>query len=210
MTARSLSAQEQFWQGEFGDEYAARNQAATTVAANTRLFAQLLSRTQHVGSVLELGCNIGMNLRALSALLPEAELSGVEINDVAADQLEAWGGATVHRGSLFDVPLPDAGFDLTFCKGVLIHIAPDLLLDAYDRLHRLSRRYVVVAEYYNPTPVEVSYRGHSERLFKRDFAGELLDRFDDLRLVDYGFAYHRDPAFPLDDITWFLMEKTSA
>ena len=41
------------------------------------------------------------------------------------------------------------------------------------------------------------------RLFKRDFAGEMLDRFSDLRLVDYGFRYHRDPAHPADDLTWF-------
>ena len=51
------------------------------------------------------------------------------------------------------------------------------------------------------------YRGHDARLFKRDFAGEMLDRFSDLRLVDYGFRYHRDPAHPADDLTWFLMEK---
>jgi spore coat polysaccharide biosynthesis protein SpsF len=44
-------------------------------------------------------------------------------------------------------------------------------------------------------------------LFKRDFAGEMLEQFADLRLIDYGFAYRRDPAFPQDDITWFLMEK---
>jgi len=29
-----------------------------------------------------------------------------------------------------------------------------------------------------------------------------------MQLVDYGFAYRRDPNFPQDDITWFLMEKT--
>ena len=40
-----------------------------------------------------------------------------------------------------------------------------------------------------------------------NFAGEMLDRFRDLRLVDYGFVYHRDVNFPQDDITWFLMEK---
>jgi spore coat polysaccharide biosynthesis protein SpsF len=45
-------------------------------------------------------------------------------------------------------------------------------------------------------------------LFKRDFAGELLDRFSDLRLIDYGFVYRRDTHFPLDDISWFLFEKT--
>ena len=41
----------------------------------------------------------------------------------------------------------------------------------------------------------------------RDFAGEIMDRHPQLQLVDYGFAYRRDPNFPQDDITWFLMEK---
>ena len=28
-----------------------------------------------------------------------------------------------------------------------------------------------------------------------------------LKLIDYGFVYHKDPLYPLDDITWFLLEK---
>ena len=39
------------------------------------------------------------------------------------------------------------------------------------------------------------------------FAGEMLDKYTDLRLVDYGFFYHKDESSKLDDITWFLMEK---
>ena len=70
-----------------------------------------------------------------------------------------------------------------------------------------AARWILVCEYYNPAPVAVPYRGHTDRLFKRDFAGEMLEQFADLRLIDYGFAYRRDPAFPQDDITWFLMEK---
>ena len=69
---------------------------------------------------------------------------------------------------------------------------------------------MLIAEYYNPTPVEVTYRGHSRRLFKRDFAGELLSAYDDLQLVDYGFSYHGDPVMPQDDITWFLLEKNQS
>jgi len=34
-----------------------------------------------------------------------------------------------------------------------------------------------------------------------------MDRHPQLQLVDYGFSYRRDPNFPQDDITWFLMEK---
>ncbi len=68
-------------------------------------------------------------------------------------------------------------------------------------------KYICIAEYYNPSPVEISYRGHTGKLFKRDFAGEMLDAYDDLALLDYGFAYHRDPNFAQDDITWFLLGK---
>ena len=78
---------------------------------------------------------------------------------------------------------------------------------AYDILFRASKRYIMVCEYYNPTPVEVEYRGNKSVLFKRDFAGEMLDRYQNLQLLDYGFAYHRDAHFPQDDCTWFLMEK---
>ena len=35
----------------------------------------------------------------------------------------------------------------------------------------------------------------------------MLDRFDDLKLADYGFVYRRDLLFPQDDINWFLLEK---
>ena len=70
-----------------------------------------------------------------------------------------------------------------------------------------SKKYILICEYYNPSPTTISYRGHSDRLFKRDFAGEMLDKFSDLKLVDYGFSYHRDNSFPQDDITWFLLQK---
>jgi spore coat polysaccharide biosynthesis protein SpsF len=61
-------------------------------------------------------------------------------------------------------------------------------------------------EYYNSSPVSIEYRGEIDRLFKRDFAGEMLEIYPDLKLIDYGFTYHRD-FFPDDDTTWFLLEK---
>jgi spore coat polysaccharide biosynthesis protein SpsF len=57
----------------------------------------------------------------------------------------------------------------------------------------------MVCESYHPTPTMVPYRGTSGTLFKRDFAGELMDAFG-LALVDYRFVYRRD-RFPLDDCT---------
>ena len=100
-------------------------------------------------------------------------------------------------------------WDLTLTKVVLIHIHPDLLPEVYNRLYRFSKRYILLCEYYNPVPVSVVYRGNTSKLFKRDFAGEMLDLYPDLRLIDNGFVYHRDPKYSLqDDMNWFLLEKT--
>lgn len=207
MTQRKTE-QEKFWEGEFGNEYVSRNQGAHIIAGNTNLFAQVLGRTRGVNSVLEFGANIGNNLKSLRHLLPGAKLGGIEINARAVEELRAWGEAEVFHESILEFSPPEQ-WDMSLIKGVLIHIAPDALPVVYDRLYNSSRRYLCIVEYYNPSPVEVSYRGHANRLFKRDFAGEILDRHPDLQVVDYGFAWRRDPVFPLDDCTWFLLEKRS-
>jgi spore coat polysaccharide biosynthesis protein SpsF len=207
-TSSSRTPQEELWAGAFGNDYIVRNRDATLLDSNRALFAKVLAHTAPDGvtSAVEFGANIGNNLRALRDLLPPVELHAVEINATAAAEIEAWGGATVEVGSLLDFE-PSRQWDLSFTKGVLIHLPPESLPDIYDKLVAASSRYVMVCEYYNPTPVEISYRGQDHALFKRDFAGEILDAHPELSLVDYGFTYHRDPEHPLDDSTWFLMEK---
>jgi pseudaminic acid biosynthesis-associated methylase len=198
--------QEAFWAGDFGDQYLARNTGQHLVSANLALFSRILSRASAVTSILELGANIGNNLQALRQLLPGVKLSAVEINAKAAEQLAKIPDVKVMNQSLLEFE-PNQTHDMSLSKGVLIHIAPQRLPDAYDRLYRASHRYVCLVEYYNPTPVAVPYRGNDDRLYKRDFAGEMLDRYPDLELVDYGFSYHRDRNFPQDDANWFLLEK---
>jgi spore coat polysaccharide biosynthesis protein SpsF len=206
MTPTYRTEQEAFWAGDFGNDYIARNQDATQLAGNLARFSEIINNTGPLGSVLELGANVGMNLRALHQLLPNTKLSAVEINTTAVDVLQQLGYVDARHGSILDFAT-DQQWDLVFTSGVLIHINPDELPKVYDLMHRASRRYVLVAEYYNPVPVEVSYRGHSGKLFKRDFAGDLLDRYPDLQLVRYGFNYRRDLHFPHADISWFLLEK---
>jgi pseudaminic acid biosynthesis-associated methylase len=199
--------QEQFWAGEFGSEYITRNDGEQLLASNLNFFVKALKQTGEIKSCHEFGANIGMNLRALKLLYPNANLSAVEINSGASKILaEFIGKQNVYEGSIFDYPISEH-FDLALIKGVLIHINPDMLDIVYQKLYEASKKYILVCEYYNPSPVAINYRGHSDRLFKRDFAGELMDKYSDLVLVDYGFVYRRDPAFPQDDITWFLMKK---
>lgn len=200
--------QEEFWAGEFGNEYTKRNSDPNSIARRSAVFAKILARTRGVRQVLEIGANIGHNFQAIQQLLPDSTFTGIEINERAVEVLRQVPNVKVYKGSLFDfLPADLSQHDLTLSSGVLIHINPDLLPEAYYRLYEWSRSYICIIEYYNPTPVEVIYRGHSGRLFKRDFAGEMLDRYTDLELIDYGFQYHRDYNFPSDDATWFLLQK---
>ncbi len=209
MTAENNFAtpQEEFWAGRFGTEYISRNESSQLLASNLNFFTKALKQAGKISSCLELGANIGMNLKALQLLYPGIKLKGVEINADAAKLLgELISKSNVYGGSIFEYPIIDK-VDLSLIKGVLIHINPEMLGAVYERLYQASSRFILVCEYYNPSPVAIPYRGHADRLFKRDFAGDMLDKYPDLTLIDYGFAYHRDTAFPQDDITWFLMEK---
>jgi pseudaminic acid biosynthesis-associated methylase len=199
--------QEEFWAGKFGDEYISRNKSQEYLASNLNFFSKAFNQLGRPNSLIEFGANVGMNLRAIKLLFPNIELSGVEINKTASEELANFlGKENVFNGSIFDYQSTDK-FDVSLIKGVLIHINPEMLSTVYEKLYQSSNKYILIAEYYNPSPVTVNYRGHNDRLFKRDFAGELLETYDDLELIDYGFTYKRDKAFPQDDVTWFLMEK---
>lgn len=201
--------QEAFWAGEFGNDYIGRNTGDQLLAYNLGFFARAMRQARGVLSVIEFGANIGMNLKALRLLYPQQQQFGVEINDQAAFALaQTIPSINVFQQSILDF-VPTRTWDLVLIKTVLIHINPEHLPQVYEALYRSSSRYILIAEYYNPQPVEVSYRGHTQRLFKRDFAGEMLGAYPDLRLLDYGFVYRHDPVMPQDDITWFLLEKRS-
>lgn len=199
--------QEEFWSGEFGDEYIGRNNNQELLASNLNFFSKALNQAGQISSCIEFGANIGMNLKALKLLYPKIKLKGIEINPVASKELSLFiGSDNVFEGSIYDYNVKEK-IELTLIKGVLIHINPEKLNTVYEKLYEASSKYILVCEYYNPTPVSINYRGHTDRLFKRDFAGEMLEKYPSLKLIDYGFIYKRDVAFPQDDITWFLLEK---
>lgn len=198
--------QEAFWAGAFGDAYTDRNLGPEALANRVALFAKVLDHAADAETFLELGAGAGLNVRAIRVLRPAARITAVEINDAAVEHLKRLGPdvETVHQSILTFEPRQQ--YDLTLTRGVLIHIAPEQLPAVYDTLYAASCRYVCVIEYYNPAPVEVPYRGQGGKLFKRDFAGDMLERFPDLELLGYGFVYRRDP-WPQDDVTWFVMRK---
>lgn len=206
MDHKYQTEQEEFWAGNFGTEYIGRNESLDVLAGNINLFSKIISKTRGVRSVIEFGANIGLNLQAIQALLPQASLSAVEINEEAAKKLRALGLEDLYVDSILHFQ-PNIQYDFTLIKTVLIHINPEVLAQVYKALYESSSNYICLVEYYSPQPIMIHYRGHQNRLFKRDFCGEMMDKYPDLKLVDYGFAYHRDNNYEMDDLSWFLLEK---
>lgn len=208
--------QEDFWAGSFGDEYAQRNIGRIT--SNMVFLAKALnSASGFITSVAEVGAGSGENLLALQRLMPYAKYAAIDVNRASLELLrQRWPTSNwmprIMCGTIEEhweeCRLQDRP-DLVLSKGLLIHIPPEKLAATYRQLYDMTSKYVLLAEYYNPTPVAIEYRGHAARMWKRDFAGDMLDMFTGLRLVDYGFAYRRDP-FPQDDLTWFLLEKAQS
>src|SRR6056297_3030045 len=156
-----ITEQEEFWAGDFGIEYIDRNNSEQLLYSKVALWAQMLRAANDVKSMREFGCNIGLNLVALKRINPSLELSGYEINKAAAKQAGSFGVAKITNDSILN-KIDDDPVNLTFTVSVLIHINPEFLTRVYDNLVNGTNRYVLIAEYYNPSPINIIYRGHED------------------------------------------------
>ena len=205
-----ITEQEKYWRGEFGNNYIERNFVdEKTLMERTRVWAKMLGSIvgDRPASILEVGSNVGLNLRAL-ARLTDARLIAVEPNANARKILvddKVVPVEDVIDAAARSIPLADNSADLVFTCGVLIHISPDDLLESLREIHRVSHKYILCSEYFSPEPEEVNYRNHKGLLFKRDFGKFWIDNFSDLKLLDYGFFWKH--ASGIDNQNWWIFEK---
>lgn len=204
------TAQLLFWRGEFGGDYIERNSAnAQNLRARVAMWSEIMRSVSGVPprSILEVGSNIGNNLRALQALTG-AKLYAVEPNAQARAVLLQDGVVEpdcAFEGIAANIPLADHTVEMAFTCGVLIHIHPDDLLASCKEIYRVSSQYIACVEYFSDKPEMIPYRGHDDRLFKRDFGGFWMDKFPDLRVLGCGFLWKRITG--LDNLTWWIFEK---
>lgn len=199
-----------FWRGTFGDEYTGRHPATDQeLRARVALWAKILSHIapEKPRTILEVGANIGNNLRALRSL-SGARFMAVEPNDHARKKLDAdevVNAGDIRAGTAASIDFPDDIAEMTFSSGVLIHIPPADLLASCREIYRCSSRWIVAIEYFSAEPREVSYRGHAGKLFTRDFGGFYLDHFHDLKPIACGFVWKRLTG--MDNLTYWVFSK---
>lgn len=191
------------WQSDFGDAYTERN----IVDWKVRLPAwREMIGSLELDHVVEVGCNRAHNLRAIAEIgNVNGNIIGIEPNPTAiavgrtSSQLYS-----ILRGDAFSLPFVDSYANLVFTAGVLIHISLKDLPRALDQIYRVSRRYILCAEYFAEVETAIEYRGKMDLLWKRDFRQHYLSRFPDLAVVSEGYWEH-DSGF--DRTHWWLFEK---
>jgi pseudaminic acid biosynthesis-associated methylase len=194
---------EQLWAGEFGDEYVDRNIRAEE---GRRDFWRAQLEKLGVRSALEIGCNVGGNLRWIADVLGTPNVSGIDINERALEILrERVPGIDVRVAAARELPFDDASFELTFTMGVLIHQPQEHLDEVMSEIVRTSSRYVLCGEYYADELTEVPYRGQEGALFKLDYGARYQELFPDLKLIDTGFLPRSEGVW--DDVTYWVFEK---
>jgi pseudaminic acid biosynthesis-associated methylase len=212
MTTKQLEV----WTGEFGRAYTDRNQFAHDEAFNnfyvtrygrTRddINSEWLDGVDRDAPVLEVGANIGNQLRALRRT-GFRHLFGVEIQRYCVEQSKSINPEVdVVEGSAFDIPFKDGFFNIVFTNNVLIHIAPTDLPKVMDEMYRVSHRYIFGFEYFAPKPMEIRYRGHDNLLWKADYAALFQAQFPDLKLVRHELFQCLDEPGTTDKL--YLLEK---
>jgi pseudaminic acid biosynthesis-associated methylase len=194
---------EQLWSGEFGNAYVDRNSRAGDVRGP---FWRDILKTFPSRRVLEVGCNLGGNLRWIAEVLEPGQTYGIDINQKAIERVHAdLPTITALVSPARELPFRDRWFDMVFTMGVLIHQPPDTLPLVMSEIVRCSSRWVVCGEYFADQPTEVPYRGETGALFKRDFGGYYQQLFPQLSLRKKEFLSHADG---WDDVTVWVFEKS--
>jgi pseudaminic acid biosynthesis-associated methylase len=182
----------EFWSGDFGSEYTDRN--SLTTEKLDLMYVELYGTPRSVMNggflsnlprdirILEVGCNIGNQLRCLQSM-GFSNLYGIELQDYAVEKAKQTSkNINIIQGSIFDIPFKDQYFDLVFTSGVLIHVSPQDIDKALVEIHRVSNQYIWGFEYYSENYEGISYRGHSDKMWKTNFAKLYQSKFANLFL----------------------------
>lgn len=194
---------EELWKGQFGDDYVQRNAAAGTARGS---FWKGHLEQFPATRILEVGCNVGANLRHLLEIVPAREVWGVDINETSLELLDA-NLPAVNSGwaQARELPFRDGWFDLVFTVAVLIHQPEDTLGEVINELVRCSRRYVACIEYTAPEVIEVDYRGAQSAFLKRPYGEVIAAVAPHLTMVHAGEVTKAD-GFD-DGLGYFVFEK---
>lgn len=154
-------------------------------------------------TVLELGCNVGANLREIAALDPSVKLYGIELNERAIEWSAKNGvapkDATIMCGSMADAKslMQQNGaneVDIVFTSAAAMHCDDDIFALTKDAALTLARRAIMHLEFNAWTPADLQ----NWRSWRNSFASDRWIRDYTAEYQDCGAAEIKAIAIPHD------------
>ena len=79
--SNKLNEQEKFWLGDFGKKYIKRNYSKKIQKNTDIFFKKIFKKKKNIKTIIELGANVGNNIKSLSKIYPKSKITAVEINE---------------------------------------------------------------------------------------------------------------------------------
>ena len=208
----SNESQRKIWMGKFGDSYVDRNYTIEQVnelfdnligISIEELFYNFFNDLDRNYKILEIGCNVGLNLSILKKL-GFKNLFGLEPNNKAIMIAKERHPEITFFHSTIEEFQTTEKFDLVFTSDVLIHINPKSLQAIIKKIYDLSTKLIFGFEYFSNDLTSLDYRGHSNIMWKQNFPKLYCETIPDLILLKKKIFPHKQEN--LEDIA-FLLKK---
>jgi len=207
------ASQRGFWTGSFGDKYIDRNYSlkqinelykSQTGITVEKIFNDFFDNIDRNSKILEVGCNIGINLSVLRNM-GFSNLSGLDVSKKALDIAKKnYPEINFYNSSIEEFDSQGKKYDLVYTAGVLIHINPSTINHVIDKIANLSNRYIFGFEYFSDTLTEINYRGNMGFCWKQNFPKLYKELFPSLKILKEKKFFYKDENFC--DIA-YLLEK---
>lgn len=103
------------------------------------------------GSLLEIGCSVGPNLKRIWNEFPLAELSGIDPNKDSVERAKDYlpKGIKVTEGDVRAMPFTEV--DIILADASLMYIEPNEIKAVMDKLALCAKKGIIIVERYSPS-----------------------------------------------------------
>ena len=163
---------------EFWNKYTIDNESK--INEEFSKFIKDLATSLRSNSVLEVGCNVGNDLRSFPN---DFDVKGIDLNDKALDfAKKKYPSFKFQKGSIFELPYDDSSIDFVFTHNVLNYIQEDEIDKAINELYRVSKKYILNCELFdeNESPIEGMNKAWKRNVYKRwlNFGVKIISHVD--------------------------------
>jgi SAM-dependent methyltransferase len=138
----------------------------------------ILDALPEVGSLAEIGCNVGPNLKAIRAKYPNVRLWGMDVSPEAVKKAQSFvvsETVDVVEGNFLKLPWDSKSMDAVLADAVLMYANPDEIKIAMDEIDRVVRNLVIIVDRFDKKESNNGYiwaRNYKELLEAKGFVVE--------------------------------------